>query len=576
MDTFKNIFNKESKNSSHIVNSSAGSVTDSYQNNEKNQYEVNINSEDIDEINSFEKEHDGTSVKQGLKSRHVQIIALAGAIGTGLFVGSGSALATCGPAALLTGYLILSILVWFVMNQIAEVVTFIPIPGHTTIFALARRYTGNPSFAFAAGINLYYAQALISPAEITAAAFVIEYWTPINPGAWITIFWVSMVAINFCAVKYFGEIEFWIGLIKVITITGLIILGVVIFFGGAPNSNGVLGFHYWKDPGSFTEHLTGGSTGRFLAVWTSIIKSGFAFILSPELITACASEAEHPRVNLPKATSRFIYRMIFFYVCGSLTIGVIVAYNDPRLMNAISSGSSGAAASPFVIGIQNAGIPVLNHIVNAAILTSAYSCGNSQFFSATRTLHSMALRGEVPRFFGRTNKWGVPYWAVTLTAAINLVAYLNVSNSSAVVFNWLTNISTVSGFISWLFIGVIYLRFRKAIDYHNLNERITFRPPLQIFGTYCSLIFFSIVCLTNGYAVFFDFNANDFVAAYITLPIVVLLYVCHMLWYKNYRLWAPLDEIDCITGLEQVEKDEADYVAPVPKNFIMKIYYWLC
>lgn len=528
------------------------------------------------DADSMDNADDNTSMKKGLKSRHIQIIALAGAIGTGLFVGSGSALATCGPAGLLVGYLILSIMVWFVMNQIAEMVTFIPIPGQTTIYALAQRYTGNPSLAFTAGMNLYYAQALIAPSEITAAAFVIEYWTPINPGAWITIFWVTMVAVNCCAVKYFGEIEFWIGLIKIFTITGLIIVGIVIFFGGAPNSHGVLGFHYWKHPGAFTEHLTGGNTGKFSACWTSVIKSGFAFILSPELITACASEAEHPRVNLPKATSRFIYRMIFFYVLGSLAIGVMVAYNDPRLMSAISSGSSGAAASPFVIGIQNAGIKVLNHIVNACILTSAYSCGNSQFYSATRTLHSMALRGELPRIFARTNKFGVPMYAVVVTALVSLVAYLNVSNSSSVVFTWLTNISTVSGFVSWIFIGLVYLRFRKALDYHNLNDRVTFRPPFQIPAAYFSIFFFTVLALTNGYAVFFDFNASDFVAAYITLPIVWVLYICHMLWYRNWKCFAPPEEIDCITGLDIVEKDQAEYVAPVAKNFLMKIYFWLC
>ena len=567
-----------------ISSSSANSNTEFYENSsssnkdnyEKGQYEINVNdiSENNDDL-SIEK-HDGTLMKQGLKSRHVQIIALAGAIGTGLFVGSGAALAACGPAGLLVGYLILSVIVWLVMNQIAEMVTYIPVPGQTTVYALCQRYTGNPSLAFACGINLYYAQALLVPAEITAAAFVIQYWTPINPGAWIAIFWVTSFAINFCAVKFFGEVEFWIGLIKIITIIGLIILGVVIFFGGAPNSHGVLGFHYWKHPGAFVEHLAHGNTGKFLACWTSVIKSAFAFILSPELITACAAEAEHPRVNLPKATSRFIYRMIFFYVCGSLTIGIMVAYNDPRLMNAIDAGASGAAASPFVIGIQNAGIPVLNHIVNAAILTSAYSCGNSQMFSASRTLHSMALRGEVPRIIARTNRFGIPIYSVTMTALISLVAFLNVSNSSSIVFTWLTNISTVSGFISWIFIGIIYIRYRKAMDYHNMNDRVTFRPPLQIPGAWFSIFFFSLVALTNGYGVFFDFNANDFVAAYITLPIVFILYVGHMIWYKNYRMWAPLEEIDCITGLAEVEKDQAEYVPPVAKNFIMKIYFWLC
>lgn len=575
MNKLKNIFHDSQEST---VTSSAAELYSNNSNevkNEKSQINVEIDDFDGEEDSSI-KEHDGTSMKKGLKSRHVQIIALAGAIGTGLFVGSGSALASCGPAALFIGYLILSILVWLVMNQLAEMVTFIPIPGQTTVFAICDRYTGNKSLAFAAGMNLYYAQALIAPAEITAAAFVIQYWTPINPGAWITIFWVTMVLLNFLAVKFFGEVEFWIGIIKIFTITGLIILGIVIFFGGAPNSHGVLGFHYWKHPGAFTEHLTGGNTGKFLAVWTSIIKSGFAFILSPELITACASEAEHPRVNLPKATSRFIYRMIFFYVFGSLTIGVIVAYNDPRLMSAIASGASGAAASPFVIGIQNAGIPVLNHIVNACILTSAYSCGNSQLYAATRTLHSMAIRGEVPRIFGRTNKYGVPYVSVGFTSLISLVSYLNVSNSASIVFTWLTNISTVSGFISWVFIGITYIRFRQAIDFHQLNDRVPFRPPFQVAGAYFSAFFFSLISITNGYAVFFDFNASDFVAAYITIPIVLVLFFGHMIWYKNWRFVTPLEEIDCITGLEQVEAEAATYVPNVPKNFIMKVWYWLC
>ncbi|KAG0682702.1 hypothetical protein C6P40_005273, partial [Pichia californica] len=228
-------------------------------------------------------------------------------------------------------------------------------------------------------------------------------------------------------------------------------------------------------------------------------------------------------------------------------IGVMVAYNDPTLLEAIADGKSGAAASPFVIGIKNFGIKVLDHIVNAAILTSAFSCGNSEFFSATRMLHSMAVKGQLPRIIGRTNRFGVPYVAVTITGLIALVAYLNVSNSSSIVFTWLTNISTVSGFISWIFIGICYLQFRKAIDYHNLNDRVPYRPPFQIAGAYFTIFFFSLVSLTNGYAVFFDFNASDFVAAYITLPIVFVLYVGHIVWYRNYKGFKPPSEIDCIT-----------------------------
>lgn len=514
-------------------------------------------------------------LKRGLSSRHVQFISLAGAIGTGLFVGSGAALSQCGPAALLVGYLVLCGFVWSIMNQLAEMVTYLPIPGKSTPYALCDRYTGNKSLAFAAGLNLFYAQALLTPAEISAAAFVIEYWSDLNPAIWISIFWVTIVGLNFCAVKVFGEIEFWIASIKILTIIGLIIVGIVIFFGGAPASHGVLGFHYWKTPGAFTEHLVSGNTGKFLACWTSIIKSAFAFILSPELITICAAEAEAPRINLPKAADRFIYRLFFFYICSVIVIGCIVAYNDPRLMSAVSSGESGAAASPFVIGIQNAGIKVLNHIVNAAILTSAYSAGNSFLYASSRVLYSMSVRGDIPAFFSKVNRYGVPYICVACSSAICLLAYLNVSDSSAVAFSWFSNISTVSGFIDWIFVSITYIRYRKALAFHNMDDRVTYRPKFQLAGAYICIFFFTLISLTNGYAVFFDFNGQDFVAAYITIPIILFLYVAHSLWTRNFKVFAPPEQIDVFTGLEEIEEETRNYVPPVPKNFLQRIWFWI-
>lgn len=536
---------------------------------------VSPNDDDDAEKISFEDDSNVHELKRGLNSRHVQFISLAGAIGTGLFVGSGAALSQCGPAALLIGYLVLCGFVWSIMNQLAEMVTYLPLPGKSTPFALCDRYTGNKSLAFAAGLNLFYAQALLTPAEISAAAFVIEYWSDLNPAIWISIFWASIVALNFCAVKVFGEIEFWIASIKILTIIGLIIVGIVIFFGGAPNSHGILGFHYWKTPGSFVERLVPGNTGKFLACWTSIIKSAFAFILSPELITICAAEAEAPRINLPKAADRFIYRLFLFYICSVIVIGCIVAYNDPRLMSAINSGSESAAASPFVIGIQNAGIKVLNHIVNAAILTSAYSAGNSFLYASSRVLYSMSVKGDIPRIFSTVNRFGVPYYCVACSSAICLLAYLNVSDSSSQAFAWFSNISTVSGFLDWIFVSITYIRYRKAISYHKMDDRVTYRPPFQIFGAYACIFFFTLITLTNGYAVFFNFNGSDFVAAYITLPIILFLYVAHALWTKNYKMFAPPEQIDVFSGLEEIEEETRNYVPPVPRNFLEKIWFWI-
>lgn len=228
------------------------------------------------------------------------------------------------------------------------------------------------------------------------------------------------------------------------------------FFGGGPNHDR-LGFRYWKHPGAFKPYLVKGNTGRFLDFWTGFIKSGFSFIFSPELITAAAGEAVAPRRNIPKATKRFIYRLIAFYVLGALVIGVTVAYNDPKLLSGIASGSSGAGASPFVVAIQNAGIKGLNHVINAAILTSAWSSGNSWLFAGSRTLYSLACEGQAPKIFARCNRKGIPYVSVLFTWLIACIAYLNVSSSGATVFYWFTNITTVGGFISWIVLLVAYL-----------------------------------------------------------------------------------------------------------------------
>ena len=187
--------------------------------------------------------------------------------------------------------------------------------------------------------------------------------------------------------------------------------------------------------GAFSPYLVGGSTGRFLAFWTAFVRAGFAFITSPELIALAAGETMAPRRNIPKAARRYVFRLAIFYGLGSLAIGVIVPRNNKRLL----SPDSSAAASPFVIGIQLAGIHVLNHIINAAILTSAWSAGNAFVYSGSRVLYSMAINGQAPSIFKYTTKRGVPWTAVLFTWAIGCLAFLNVDNSGATVFQWFSS-----------------------------------------------------------------------------------------------------------------------------------------
>lgn len=499
------------------------------------------------------------STQRGLSLRHMQFIALGGAIGTGIFIGSGSGLATCGPGGLLVGYLILSVFVFFVMSMLCEMVTLLPIAGEGTLYATLRRYVGR-GFSIACGYNIYYGQAMIPPTEVTACAYLIQYWSDANPAIWISIFLVVTILINVLPVKFFGELEFFVLCIKILTICGLLILGLVIFFGGAPNQHGVQGFKFWQHPGAFTEHLSSGSTGKFLACWTAIIKAGFAFILCPELITLCLAEAEYPRRNLPIVCRRFIYRLLFFYIGSVIVIGVIVAYNDPGLLNAIDLGASNAAASPFVIGMNNVGIRTLPHILNACILTSAYLAGTSMLYGSSRMLHSMALQGDAPKIFSRTTKHGVPMYAVGVTSLFNFLAYLNCSNSAATVFTWLSNIATIAGFVSWMFVSMTYICYKRVITVQQLESRVPFKPRFNIYAAYALAVFFFLLSLTNGYGVFVSGNWStaDFFSAYVTLIIVVVILVGALTWQKEWT--RPIKNPADVYMMDVIAKAEADEI----------------
>ncbi|PON26418.1 proline-specific permease [Trichoderma gamsii] len=533
-------------------------------------YDINIEASSPNDNNDFTLAHDGEQLKRGLKSRHLQFLALGGAIGTGLFVGSGGILADTGPAPLFMAYLSMSIIVWIVMNGLAEMTVYLPFRG-VTIPYFVSRYV-DPSLGFAAGWNYWYAYTMLVAAEASAAAIVIEYWTTnVNVAVWIVIILLVLLALNLFAAAIFGEAEFVFASIKLIALFVLCIIGVVLFFGGGPDQHHVLGFHYWNNPGAFVEYNAKGSTGKFLGYWHAFVKAGFAFITSPELIAIAAGETVSPRRNLKKAARRFIVRLALFYGVASLVIGIIVASNDPRLL-----GASDASASPFVIGIQNAGIPVLNHIINAVILTSAWSAGNSFLYSASRVLYSMSISGGAPKVFAHTNRWGVPYVAVLFTWAFTLLAFLNVSNSGATVFNWFVNISTISGFIAWIIILITYLRFRKAIIFNNLLGELPYRTPFQPYATYFALFVISLLTLTNGFQIFIkkNWNVSDFIAAYITLPIVLVLYLGHKIWSRT-PFYIKTSEIDVITGKKEMDEMEAMDQPPVPKNWLQKVWFWL-
>lgn len=487
------------------------------------------------------------------------------------------------------GYLSMILVIWVIMNILAEMVTYLPMRGISVPYFIARFV--DKSLAFAAGWNYWYSYAILVGAEAVAASIIIDYWNPpAHVAVWIAVVLVVNLILNIVAVSYFGEAEFWFASIKVITIIGLIILGIIIFFGGAPGQDGVLGFRYWKDPGAFIEFKTGGSSGRFLAYWYAFIKASYAFLFSPELVSLealllpvfhtnislqiaiAAGETVAPRRNIPKAARRFVWRLAIFYGVLSLIIGIMVPSNNDRLLG----GSSDASASPFVIGIQMVGIPALNHIINAAILTSAWSAGNSFLYSGSRVLYSLSLEHQAPKLFSITNKNGVPWVAVLTTWAMGLLAFLNVSNSGAVVFNWFVSIAIVSGLLSWIIVCVTYLRFRRAMEFNGLLQILPYKTLFQPYATWVTLVIVTLLMLTNGFDVFIrrNWDVRNFLASYITLPIFLVLYLGHKTWSRS-SFWIPTKDIDAETGRREMDELETMDDLPMAKNNLQKFWNWV-
>lgn len=261
---------------------------------------------------------------------------------------------------------------------------------------------------------------------------------------------------------------------------------------------------------------------------------------------------ESPRRNLPKASKRYFYRLIVFYCLSVLAIGCIC----PSNATALTTGGAGAGSSPFVVGIQNAGIDALPSIVNGVVIMSAWSSGNSFLYISSRSLYSLAVQGSAPRIFKTCSKHGVPYYAVTASSLFGALAYLNCASSGAVVFDWFVNLTNTSGMISWVCCCIVYIRFRKARLAQGIEA--PWSSIVQPYGAYVALVMFTFLCLINGFTVFFPskWSASSFLTAYVGIPIFLVIYFVHRIVFRQDKwAWYP-EEVDMRTGLEEVMEAE--------------------
>lgn len=467
-------------------------------------------------------------------------------------------MAIAGPASLLIAYIIISTIIYSLVTALGEVASYLPVHGASMSYH-GFRYVSR-SLGFAMGYLYWYSMGILVAYELTTCSLVISYWNSgVNAAVWITIMLVVVVVLNFLPVRGYGEVEFWFSGIKIITLLGLFLVSLILMLGGGPDHDRK-GFRYWNDPGAMNEYIVSGDAGRFVGLLTCIQKSSIAFIFGPELIVLAGSEMVSPRRNVSRAVRSFFYRLVFLYILAAIAIGVICPSNDKRLTN----GGTGAGSSPFVVGIKRAGIPVLDHIVNAAILTSAWSAGNAFLYMSSRSLYSLAVSGNAPHIFKTCNLRGVPYYAVGASSLFSGLAYLSVGSSSSVVFNWLVNFTNTSGFISWICCCIVYFRFRHAARYQSVETPYT--STLQPWGAYIGMAGSIFLMLINGFTVFFpsQWSISDFFTAYIGIPAFLVLYFGHrIVFWQDPWAWSP-ENVDMQTGLQEILEAE---VPPGPPTW---------
>ncbi|GAP87560.1 putative amino acid permease [Rosellinia necatrix] len=524
-----------------------------------------------DDLKAEHENRNVGSLERKLKSRHVQFMALSGAIGTGLFVGSGQVLSLAGPLSAFLAYLITAFNVYCVVHSLGEMATYLPLPGAVPIYAA--RYV-DEALGFAISWNYWWQIAIGVPIEVTVSVVIVDYWpNDVPTAALITLFLFAMVLVNCLPVRVYGEAEFAFGAVKLITIVGLILLMFIITLGGTPTGDRI-GFRYWMDPGPMSEYLVGGTLGRFLAFWKVFIQATFSYGGS-EMVVIASGETENPRRNIPKAIRRVFWRIALFYVLAIFLVTLCVSSQDPRLLDAIRTSAPGAAASPFVIAIENGGIAVLPSIINAVILSSAWSAGNSFFYASTRVLYAAALDGKAPAFFA-FERWGVPYASVAATTLLSLLAYLNVSNSGESVFFWFSSLSAVSTLIVWSSLCFTYLRFYYGLRHNGISrESLPYRAPMQPFLAYFALCFCVLVAFFNGFDAFFPgkFSAKTFVPPYIDVPIFFALFFGYKLVKKTKMV--PLGEMDLWSGKAEIDRLEGTWPEVKPRNFLERIWFWI-
>ncbi|KAL2429102.1 putative amino-acid permease [Exophiala dermatitidis] len=479
-------------------------------------------------------------LRRGLKGRHFVIIALGSIIGPGTFYGLGYAIYLSGPLGALLGFIIVGISVWILMQSVGEMTTLFPI--HGGFVEHAGRFV-DPALSFAMSWLYYIMWSVFLASDWNSAILILRYWVPetsFPSYGWALIFWAVFSVITLLGVNVYGELEYFFGMFKFLSLIILFILSIVANVGGFGGD--YVGFRYWRKPDGPIIHGIDGFGQVFVLA--------AAYYVGTEIISLAAGESRNPKKDVPRAINSVVYRILVVYIGMPFFQGLICPSSSPELLNA----DSVVASSPFTIGFTQAGWKTAGHFVNALITVAFVSAANGVVYVQSRTVYSLALTNRAPKIFAKTTSRGVPWFAILTSNLWGFLCLMNRRLTAGQVFSYMTSVGGTAAYIAWAGITFTQLRIRAAAAKQNIDVN-TF--PYKAFGSIwlyrANFVFNIFLLLIQGYTVFkHPFNWRSFIACYITVPTFFVLFFGYKYYFKTH--WVRLDEMDL--------SDRREWVAP--------------
>ncbi len=461
-------------------------------------------------------------LSQKLETRHLNMIALGGSIGTGIFLASGYTVSIAGPGGALLGYAIMAVIVYFLMMSLGEMSTYQPHSG--TFCKYSADYVG-PSFGFAMSYNYWFNWAITLAVEISAAVMFTQFWYPHASTTLLSAFYFfGIFFANIFSVRIYGEVEYILSFVKVAAILLFIVLGLFLL-GQKPE----LIHHNWT-LGDAPFH------GGFLGFLSAFLFAGFAF-QGTELVGVASGETKHPEKSIPSSIRLVFWRLCLFYIVATFVIGSLIPYTDGDLSN-----QTNVLLSPFTKIFAMSGIKYAGDFINFVILTAVLSAGNSNLYSATRILWHMGEQGEAPKLFSKVSKNGIPFPALLLTALIGSMVFISSFVGNGVFFNYIVQVSSLSGFLAWFGIALSHYRFRQAyLASGKKLKDLKFRAKWYPIGPIVSMIILILVIVgqLQSLVVSHTMTFQGFLITYISVFFFLLLLAGHYLYIKLHQTRKP-------------------------------------